>query len=118
MRLTLVLAGLLLLLGGSACGERAEPTGSLVPVYPVTVQGAGDQSTVAKAVPRRIVPLGAGPRRLLKALGLERRTVTVNDTPWPKTDGVRPLTTVVAEFDCFTTWLVLPLLATKSGSPE
>ena len=35
---------------------------------------------MAKAVPRRIVPLGAGPRRLLKALGLQRRTVTVNDT--------------------------------------
>jgi ABC-type Fe3+-hydroxamate transport system substrate-binding protein len=80
IKLTLVLAGLLLLLGGTACGERAEPTGSLVQVYPVTVQGAGDQSTVAKAVPRRIVPLGAGPRRLLKALGLQRRTVTVNDT--------------------------------------
>ncbi len=78
MRLPLVLAGLLLL-GGTACGERAEPTGALVEVYPVTVQGAGDRRR-GSACRRRIVPLGAGPRRLLKALGLERRTVTVNDT--------------------------------------
>jgi ABC-type Fe3+-hydroxamate transport system substrate-binding protein len=80
MRIPLVLAGALLLLAGTACGERAEPTGSLVNVYPVTVQGAGDRPAVVSAVPRRIVPLGAGPRRILKALGLERRTVTVNDS--------------------------------------
>jgi ABC-type Fe3+-hydroxamate transport system substrate-binding protein len=80
MRIPLVLAGALLLLGGTACGERAEPTGSLVQVYPVTVQGAGDRPAVVSAVPRRIVPLGAGPRQILKALGLERRTVTVNDS--------------------------------------
>ena len=80
MRIPLVLAGVLLLLAGTACGERAEPTGSLVQVYPVTVQGAGDRPAVVSAVPRRIVPLGAGPRQILKALGLERRTVTVNDS--------------------------------------
>jgi iron complex transport system substrate-binding protein len=49
-------------------------------VYPVTVQGAGDRPAVVSAVPRRIVPLGAGPRQVLKALGLVRRTVTVNDS--------------------------------------
>jgi ABC-type Fe3+-hydroxamate transport system substrate-binding protein len=80
MRIPLVLAGALLLLAGTACGERAEPTGSLVQVYPVTVQGAGDRPAVVSAVPRRIVPLGAGPRQILKALGLERRTITVNDS--------------------------------------
>ncbi len=80
MRIPLVLAGALLLLAGTACGERAEPTGSLVQVYPVTVPGAGDRPAVVSAVPRRIVPLGAGPRQILKALGLERRTVTVNDS--------------------------------------
>lgn len=80
MRHALVLACLLLLVGGTACGERAEPTGPLVQVYPVTVQGAGDKPAVVKAVPRRIVPLGAGPRQLLKALGLQSRTVTVNDS--------------------------------------
>ncbi len=80
MRIPLVLAGALLLLAGTACGERAEPTGSLVNVYPVTVQGAGDRPAVVSAVPRRIVPLGAGPRRILRALGLERRAVMVNDS--------------------------------------
>ena len=80
MRIPLVLAGALLVLAGTACGERVEPTGSLVEVYPVTVQGAGDRPAVVSAVPRRIVPLGAGPRQILKALGLERRTVFVNDS--------------------------------------
>jgi len=80
LRISLVLAGALLLLAGTACGERMEPTGSLVGVYPVTVQGASDQPAVVSAVPRRIVPLGAGPRQILKALGLERRTIAVNDS--------------------------------------
>jgi ABC-type Fe3+-hydroxamate transport system substrate-binding protein len=80
MRIPLVLAGSLLLLAGTGCGERVEPTGSLVAVYPVTVQGAGDQPAVVSAVPRRIVPLGAGARGIVKALGLERRTVEVNDS--------------------------------------
>ncbi len=73
-------AAALLLVAGTACGERHEPTGPLVQLYPVTVQGAGDSPTVVHSVPRRIVPLGSGPRRTLRALGLERRTVTVNDS--------------------------------------
>jgi ABC-type Fe3+-hydroxamate transport system substrate-binding protein len=80
LRIPLVLAGALLLVAGTACGERVEPTGSLVDVYPVTVQGAADRPAVVSAVPRRIVPLGAGARGILKALGLERRTVQVNDS--------------------------------------
>jgi ABC-type Fe3+-hydroxamate transport system substrate-binding protein len=75
-----LVAGALLLLAGTACGERAEPTGRLVQVFPVTVQGAGDKPTVVRSAPHRIVPVGAGPRQLLKALGLGRRVVTVNDT--------------------------------------
>lgn len=80
MKIPLVLAGALLLLAGTGCGQRAEPTGSLVEVYPVTVQGAADRPAVVTAVPRRIVPLGAGARGILKALGLERRTIEVNDS--------------------------------------
>jgi iron complex transport system substrate-binding protein len=80
LRIKLVLAGALLLLAGTACGERVEPTGSLVHVYPVTVQGGADRPAVVSAVPRRIVPLGAGPRQILKVLGLKRRTVAVNDS--------------------------------------
>jgi cobalamin transport system substrate-binding protein len=80
VRGALVATSLLLLLGATACGERSEPTGRLVGIYPVTVQGAGDRPAVVRAVPRRIVPLGAGPRRILKALGLDGRIVTVNDS--------------------------------------
>jgi ABC-type Fe3+-hydroxamate transport system substrate-binding protein len=79
VRLALVPAAVLLLLAGTACGERSEPTGALVQSYPVTVQGTGD-ATVVNAAPKRIVPVGAGPREILKALALGKRTVTVDDT--------------------------------------
>ena len=69
MRLALVPVAALLLLAGTACGERSEPTGALVQSYPVTVQGTGD-ATVVEAAPKRIVPVGVGPREILKALGL------------------------------------------------
>jgi ABC-type Fe3+-hydroxamate transport system substrate-binding protein len=70
---------LALLLAGTACGERKEPTGAEVRIYPVTVQGAGERPTILRAAPHRIVPLGSGPRRILRALGLQKRVVTVND---------------------------------------
>lgn len=79
-RALLAAAAVAVLVGGTACGERKEPTGPLVQVFPVTVQGASESPTVVQGVPRRIVPLGAGPRRILRALGLEKRTVTVNDS--------------------------------------
>jgi iron complex transport system substrate-binding protein len=80
VRLPLLAAAALLLAAGTACGERAEPTGKLVRVYPVTVHGVGDRPTAVSSAPRRIVPVGPGPRQILKALGLEQRTITVNDT--------------------------------------
>jgi ABC-type Fe3+-hydroxamate transport system substrate-binding protein len=70
---------LALLLAGTACGERKEPTGATVRIYPVTVQGAGERPTVLRAAPHRIVALGSGPRRILRALGLEKRVAKVND---------------------------------------
>jgi ABC-type Fe3+-hydroxamate transport system substrate-binding protein len=81
MRVALTAAGaVVLLLAGTACGERKEPTGALAASYPVTVQGAGDRATVVQSAPHRIVPVGAGPRQTLRSLGLGRRIVTVNDT--------------------------------------
>ena len=65
VRLALLPVAALLLLAGTACGERAEPTGALVQSYPVTVQGSGD-ATVVNAVPKRIVPVGVGPRKILQ----------------------------------------------------
>jgi len=74
------LAACVLFVAGTACGARDEPTGEVVPIYPVTVQGAAERPAVMRNAPRRIVPLGAGPRRIMGALGLKARTVTVNDS--------------------------------------
>jgi ABC-type Fe3+-hydroxamate transport system substrate-binding protein len=74
------LGAMLLLLAATACGERSEPTGPLVGVYPVTVQGGGEGPTIVRSAPHRIVPVGTGPRQILRALGLQRRMITVNDT--------------------------------------
>jgi iron complex transport system substrate-binding protein len=73
-----VAAGLLLV--GTACGERSEPTGAQLRTYPVTVQGAGERAAVERAAPQRIVPVGPGPRSILRALGLGRRVIPVDDT--------------------------------------
>jgi ABC-type Fe3+-hydroxamate transport system substrate-binding protein len=91
MRIALVSAVAVVLLAGTACGERSEPTGALVQSYPVTVQGGGDKSTVVRSVPRRIVPVGAGPKAILHSLGLANRTVTVDDTlvGLPLVDAIR-----------------------------
>ncbi len=91
MRAALAAAVALLLLAGTACGERKEPTGPLAQSYPVTVQGGGDRPTVVNAVPRRIVPVGAGPRQILRGLGLGSRIVPVDDTlvGLPLVDAIR-----------------------------
>jgi ABC-type Fe3+-hydroxamate transport system substrate-binding protein len=80
VRPALVAGAVMLLLAGTACGERTEPTGAVVHLYPVTVQGGGESPTVVRSAPHRIVPVGTGPRQILRALGLQRRMVTVNDT--------------------------------------
>ena len=91
MRLALVSAAALLLLAGTACGERNEPTGALVQSYPVTVQGGSDTATVVRSAPKRIVPIGAGPKAILQSLGLSGRTVAVDDTlvGLPLVDAIR-----------------------------
>jgi iron complex transport system substrate-binding protein len=71
-------AGLLLV--GTACGERSEPTGTSLRIYPVTVQGAGERPAVERAMPQRIVPIGPGPRSILRALGLGKRVIPVDDS--------------------------------------
>jgi cobalamin transport system substrate-binding protein len=80
MRIAIVACALALLAAGTACGERAEPTEASVPIYPVTLQGAADRPTALAKAPQRIVPLGPGPHQILRALGLEHRTVTVDDS--------------------------------------
>jgi ABC-type Fe3+-hydroxamate transport system substrate-binding protein len=80
MRPALAAAALALLLAGTACGQRSEPTGPAVRVFPATVQGVAEGPTVVAKAPQRIVPLGPGPRQILRALGLGSRIVTVDDS--------------------------------------
>jgi ABC-type Fe3+-hydroxamate transport system substrate-binding protein len=91
VRIALAAAAALLLLAGTACGERKEPTGALARSYPVTVQGGGDRATVVDSAPQRIVPVGAGPRQILRSLGLGGRIVPVNDVlvGLPLVDAIR-----------------------------
>ncbi|MBA2358306.1 MAG: hypothetical protein H0V84_07785 [Actinobacteria bacterium] len=64
-----VAAAALLLGTATGCGERSEPVGAHVSPYPVTVHGAGEDATVLRARPRRIVPLSAGAAELISDLG-------------------------------------------------
>jgi ABC-type Fe3+-hydroxamate transport system substrate-binding protein len=80
MRAALFASALLLVGAATACGERSEPTGATIRVYPVTVHGASEPPAVVDKAPQRIVPLGPGPRQILEALGLDAQTVTVNDS--------------------------------------
>ena len=69
-----------LALSTTACGERAEPKGSSVRIYPVSVQGAGGPPTVLEREPRRILAVGRDMVTTLRALGVGRRVVgTTND---------------------------------------
>jgi iron complex transport system substrate-binding protein len=61
----------------AGCGERSEPLGEVPQPFPVTVQGAGDQPTVVREPPRRIVALDEGSAGLLRALGVSARLVGV-----------------------------------------
>ncbi|HXV33160.1 MAG TPA: ABC transporter substrate-binding protein [Gaiellaceae bacterium] len=73
----LLLATLVALAVATGCGERAEPLGELEQPYPVTVQGVGDQPTVLRDRPERIVALDPGSAELLIALGARDRLVGV-----------------------------------------
>lgn len=77
-RLTALLAGagaVALLVVGVGCGERSEPTGRTVSLYPVTVPSDGDRTLVARGPAKRIAVLSPGPWRTLVALGAGSRIV-------------------------------------------
>ena len=74
MRRAAVAAGLLLVLAGAGCGERAEPVGAGAPLYPVTVQSSAGITALA-AEPKRIVVLSRPYARVLKGLGAGDRLV-------------------------------------------
>jgi ABC-type Fe3+-hydroxamate transport system substrate-binding protein len=69
-----LVASVVLLLGATACGERSEPTGSAVRLYPVTVQ-SGDRPLVLARAAERIAVLEPGPASIIRALGGGSRIV-------------------------------------------
>jgi cobalamin transport system substrate-binding protein len=67
------LIALALVLGGTACGERSEPTGANVSLYPVTV--TTERPIVVARPARRIAVLDPGAEAILTGLGLGPRIV-------------------------------------------
>jgi ABC-type Fe3+-hydroxamate transport system substrate-binding protein len=60
-----------LALSVAGCGERPEPTGATLRLYPVTLQGAAGPPTVLDREPRRILALGRDMASTLRALGVK-----------------------------------------------
>jgi ABC-type Fe3+-hydroxamate transport system substrate-binding protein len=65
----------LMLLAATACGERSEPTGRTVDLYPVTVQSANDRPVVVPRPARRIAVLDRPAEAILDDLGVGSRLV-------------------------------------------
>jgi len=74
-RVALVFATAAVLVAATACGERSEPKGATVRLYPVTVTSAADRPLVIRRAARRIAVLATGPLEILRALGAGRRVV-------------------------------------------
>jgi ABC-type Fe3+-hydroxamate transport system substrate-binding protein len=77
-----VLAGVLCLLAllATACGQRAEPTGDNVPLYPVTVSDADGQETSLQREPARIRAVDESMVSTLRALGVAPSRIVVAGT--------------------------------------
>jgi iron complex transport system substrate-binding protein len=73
-RLALLLAAASLLFT-TGCGERSEPTGATVPLYPVTVQSANDRPVFMARPARRIAVLDGATEAILRGLGVGGRIV-------------------------------------------
>jgi iron complex transport system substrate-binding protein len=74
----LLLAALALL--ATACGERSEPTGPDLALYPVTVQTGGDRPLVVAKPAARVVALSETAADSVRALGVTVRGVPVEST--------------------------------------
>lgn len=75
MRAALAAGTLALLIAGTACGERTEPTGVAVPIYPVTVTDATDRQVTTSREPSRIAALNPASEEILRGFGLGKRLV-------------------------------------------
>lgn len=68
MRAGLALCALVLALGATACGERAEPTGPNLPLFPVTVKRTGASPIVLQQQPKRVAAVTPAAIRVVAAL--------------------------------------------------
>jgi iron complex transport system substrate-binding protein len=67
-------AAVLLVLGATACGERSEPTGQTVPLYPLTLPN-GDRALVLTGPAKRIAVVDRPAASIIRALGAGDRVV-------------------------------------------
>lgn len=74
-RVAALLGLLVVVVTATACGERSEPTGSTVFLYPVTVTGAADRPLTVDRAARRIAVLDPALLPMLGALGAGRHVV-------------------------------------------
>jgi ABC-type Fe3+-hydroxamate transport system substrate-binding protein len=65
--LPLAAAGSLVLCG---CGERAEPTGATVRLYPVQVESGDGHTTALTQKPKLVLTAGAGPAAMVRGMGV------------------------------------------------
>ncbi|MGZ4358227.1 MAG: ABC transporter substrate-binding protein [Gaiellaceae bacterium] len=80
-----ILAMLSLLL--VACGERSEPTGTTVRLYPVQVESSDGRSTELARAPRLVAVQGAGPATMVHALGTTPLVIQADETRPPAALG-------------------------------
>jgi cobalamin transport system substrate-binding protein len=74
-RLRIGAAAAALVFGATACGERSEPTGAKVHLYPVTVTSATDRPLTVHGPAQRIAVLDPTLLGMLNALGAHRQVV-------------------------------------------
>jgi cobalamin transport system substrate-binding protein len=75
MRAALAAALVAFLVGATACGERNEPTGAKINLYPLTITDATDRQVTVRREPLRIATLMPAAAQTLSALGLRSRVV-------------------------------------------
>ncbi len=93
MRAALVLPFVVVALGAAGCGERPEPEGAELSVYPVSVQGADPQPITLAEAPERIAVLSAGAAELLEEIGAGDRIAGLPaDVSVPEAAGAVELT--------------------------
>jgi iron complex transport system substrate-binding protein len=117
VRLLPVLLAAALLAAG--CGERDEPVGLLQVEYPVTVRGGGEDRTVLRAAPERIIALAPDGAEILTRLGVGSRLVGVPAGVERAPSGARQVASISGQVDLSEVVKLEPdlLVATRTTDP-